>query len=109
MLEVRIETGQVANERFTLIYSCLDLQAATHSCGPVMVMELPALLSLPESGISHSRCFLIKTADVHFKKKKKKGILKYQLIDKQASIAHKMHLLLLMCLTSLVDQNLKET
>lgn len=39
--------SQAANEHFTLIYSCLGLQAAAHLCGQVMAMELAALFSLP--------------------------------------------------------------
>lgn len=59
--------SQAANEHFTLIYSCLGLQATAHLCGQVMAMELAALFSLshPESCISHSKYLPMKTADVH--------------------------------------------
>lgn len=70
----------MANGHLTLISSRLGLQAAARSCGPVLVMKQPALLSLPESGISRSKHLPIKTADVHMKK----GALKYRRIDKQA-------------------------
>lgn len=46
-------------------FELFSLQAATHSCGPMVVMKLPTLLS--ESGTIRSKHLTIKTADVHMK------------------------------------------
>lgn len=84
-MELRTQAGRLANTHFTLIYSCLDLQATAHSCGPVRLMERPHSLLLSPS---------LKVASVipnTYQSKqqmcsgKKRGKLKCRPIDKQAA------------------------